>query len=60
LLISAYSLRLTGWGCGGEVGKLCANAVNHGVDQLFDLLGLNLGFGEEFGGAEAVHGHFSF
>jgi hypothetical protein len=47
--------------CGrGEVGKSCAYAVDHRQDELFDLLGLNLGFGEELGGAEAELGHLDF
>jgi hypothetical protein len=31
--------------------------VDHGEDEFFDLLRLNLRFGEEFGGAEAELGH---
>ena len=31
--------------------------MNHRKDEFFDFLGLNLGFGEEFGGAEAELGH---
>src|SRR5580704_16881335 len=50
--------RLGGRACGGEVSKLGANAVDHGEDELFDLLGLDLGFGEELCGSEAELGHF--
>ena len=31
--------------------------MDHGEDEFFDLLGLDLGFGEELGGAEAELGH---
>jgi hypothetical protein len=31
--------------------------VDHGKDELFDLMGLNLGLGEELGGAEAEFCH---
>ncbi len=34
------------------------DALDHGKDELFDLLGLDLGLGEELGGAEAELGHF--
>jgi hypothetical protein len=34
--------------------------VHHGEDEFFDLLGLDLGFGEELGGAEAELGHLGF
>src|SRR4051812_47032233 len=42
---------------GGEVGKLGANALDHREDEFFDLLGLDLGFGEELGWSEAELGH---
>lgn len=48
---------LGGWAGGREVGEAAANAVDHGEDQFFDLLGLDLGLGEEFGGAEAEFCH---
>src|ERR1700678_1874938 len=50
--------RLGVWCGGGEVGKPSADAVDHGEDQLFNLLGLNFGLGEELGGAEAEFRHF--
>src|ERR1700735_4347057 len=37
-----------------------AEIVDHGEDEFFDLLGLNLGLGEELGGAKAELGHVSF
>ena len=43
--------------CGSEVSELGADAMDHGEDELFNLLRLDLGFGEEFGGAEAKFGH---
>src|SRR5258705_11730275 len=50
--------RWLGGGCrGGEVSELGANGVDHGEDKFFDLLRLDLGFGEELGGAEAELGH---
>ncbi len=45
-------------GRGGEIGEPGAHALDHGKDELFDLLGLDLGLGEELGGAEAKLGHF--
>jgi hypothetical protein len=47
---------LGGSGC-GEVRELGANSVDHGQDELFDLVGLNFGFGEELRRAEAEFGH---
>jgi hypothetical protein len=34
--------------------------VNHGEDEFFDLLRLDLGLGEELGGSEAELGHLGF
>jgi hypothetical protein len=46
--------RAFGWLYGGEVREFVgAQVVDHGQDEGFDLLGLNLGFGQELGGAEA-------
>ncbi len=53
----AWNWRLGGGACRGEVSELGANAVDHGEDEFFDLLRLDLGFGEELGGAEAELGH---
>src|SRR6266436_4030144 len=54
---AAWKRRLGGWARGGEVGELGADAVDHGKDELFDFLGLDLGLGEELGGSEAELGH---
>src|ERR1700733_15477154 len=43
----------------GEVGELGADTVDHGEDELFDLLRLDLSLGEELGGAEAELGHLA-
>ena len=34
--------------------------MDHGEDELFDFLRLDLGLGEELGGAEAELGHLGF
>ena len=60
MLISSWPGTQLGGGCDGEVGELGANAVDHGEDEIFDLLRLDLGFGEELGGAETKLGHFDF
>jgi hypothetical protein len=57
--IDGTGVLLGGWACGGEVGELGAKAVDHGEDQLFDFLWLDLGLGEELGGAEAELGHLA-
>src|ERR1700722_10266844 len=51
---------LSGGAGGGEIGEFGAEAVDHGEDEFFDLLGLNLGLGEDLGGAETELGHFGF
>src|SRR5882724_9535538 len=48
---------LGGGACGGEVCKLGADAVDHGEDELFNFLGLDLCLDQELGGAEAEFGH---
>jgi hypothetical protein len=42
---------------GCEVGVFAAEALHHGEDKFFNLLGLYLGLGEELGRAEAQLGH---
>lgn len=43
------------WGAGldgrGEIGKLSTETLNHGKDEIFHLLRLDLCLGEELGGA---------
>ena len=55
---SAFGLVITAGGA--KVGELSVGAtevVDHGEDEFFDLLGLDLSLGKEFGGAEAELGH---
>src|ERR1700760_2978848 len=55
--MSIWNRWLSGRAGGGEVGEFGADAVDHGEDEFFDFLGLDLSFGEELGGSEAELGH---
>ena len=56
--MSIWNRWLSGRAGGGEVGEFGADAVDHGEDEFFDFLGLDLSFGEELGWSEAELGHF--
>ncbi len=57
VISSGVDWRLFGCASSYEVSVFGANTMDHGEDELFDLVGLNLRFGEELSGAEAKLGH---
>ena len=59
LLISAWVSPESGrWAYSDKIRKAGFDAMDHGEDEFFDLVWLDLGFGEELGGAEAKLRHF--